>query len=85
MLAELDLDDHEIVSLYYGSDVTPDQATEIAALITNLGPDLEVELLAAVNPITITFSALNNRRHPSPALQPCQTRDDRPGAAAPLR
>ena len=50
LLAEVDLETAEIISLYYGSDVTPDEAKATAALITTIAPNVEVELLAGGQP-----------------------------------
>lgn len=45
VLAKLALDERELVSLYYGRDVTEDQATAVAEQIETLYPDVEVEIL----------------------------------------
>ncbi len=46
MLAKMELEDCEIVSLYYGTDVSAAEAAEVAAKIESGYPDIEVELLA---------------------------------------
>ena len=45
MLAEMDMDDRELVSLYYGADVTEQDARQVADKIKELYPDVEVEVL----------------------------------------
>jgi hypothetical protein len=50
LLSKLDMEDHEIVSLYYGNDITADEAGEIAALFNDLAPDVEVEVLSGGQP-----------------------------------
>ncbi len=45
VLAELELDERELLSVYYGEDVTADEATAVADQIENLYPDVEVETL----------------------------------------
>ncbi len=46
LLAKMELEDCEIVSLYYGTDVSAAEAAEVAAKIESDYPDIEVELLA---------------------------------------
>jgi hypothetical protein len=50
MLAEMDMDERELVSLYYGQDVTEVEATAVAEQIETLYPDAEVELLPGGQP-----------------------------------
>lgn len=50
VLAGMGLEDREIVSLYYGQDITEAEAEEIAAHIENAYPDVEVELLPGGQP-----------------------------------
>jgi hypothetical protein len=45
MLAEMDMDDRELVSLYYGADVNEQDAQQVADQIEELYPDVEVEVL----------------------------------------
>ena len=46
VLREMELDDRELLSLYYGQDVTETEAQEVADMIETLYPDIEVELLS---------------------------------------
>lgn len=46
VLAEIELDERELVSIYYGEDVTEADAERLAGTITDLYPDVEVEVLA---------------------------------------
>lgn len=50
LLAGMGLDEREIVSLYYGQDVTEAEASEVAAHIEEAYPDVEVELLPGGQP-----------------------------------
>jgi dihydroxyacetone kinase-like predicted kinase len=43
--AKMEMDDRELVSLYYGQDVTEADATAVADQIEELYPDVEVEIL----------------------------------------
>jgi DAK2 domain fusion protein YloV len=45
VLAKMEMDDRELVSLYYGQDVTEADATAVADQIEELYPDVEVEIL----------------------------------------
>ena len=45
LLNGIDMDDAEIVTIYYGADVNAEQAGEIGALIEAEYPDVEVEVL----------------------------------------
>lgn len=45
LLDSIDMDDMEIVTIYYGADVNEDQASEIAGLIEGSHPDVEVEVI----------------------------------------
>lgn len=45
VLAEMEMDDQELLSLYYGQDVTEVEATAVAQQIEALYPDIEVEIL----------------------------------------
>lgn len=44
MLAEMDMEERELVSLYYGADVTEKDAQQVADKIEELYPDVEVEV-----------------------------------------
>jgi uncharacterized protein len=46
VLAKMEMNEREIVSLYYGQDVSPEEAEQISQLIGSQYPDVEVELLA---------------------------------------
>ncbi len=46
MLAVMAMADRELLSLYYGADVTPQDAEQVAAQIEALYPDVEVEVLS---------------------------------------
>ncbi|MBE2223390.1 MAG: DAK2 domain-containing protein [Anaerolineae bacterium] len=46
MLADMDMDERELVSLYYGADVNEKDAQEVAAQIETLYPAVEVEVLS---------------------------------------
>jgi hypothetical protein len=45
LMERIDVADYEIITVYYGSDVTGEQASEIGDLIQDAYPDLEVEVL----------------------------------------
>ena len=45
VLAGMDTADREIVTLYYGRDITISQAADVGQQIETLYPDVEVELL----------------------------------------
>ena len=45
MLVEMEMDERELLSLYYGADVTAAEAEQVADQIEALYPDVEVELL----------------------------------------
>lgn len=45
VLDEMDMDDRELVTIYYGDEVSESQADEMADEITELYPDVEVEVL----------------------------------------
>lgn len=45
MLVAMDMDDRELLSLYYGRDVIPDDAQQVAERIGALYPDAEIEVL----------------------------------------
>jgi dihydroxyacetone kinase-like predicted kinase len=49
-LRRMDIDDRELLSLYYGEDVSRDEAEAMAETINESYPDLEVELLAGGQP-----------------------------------
>ncbi len=49
-LRRMDIGDRELLSLYYGRDVSLEEAEELAELINQSYPDLEVELLAGGQP-----------------------------------
>jgi dihydroxyacetone kinase-like predicted kinase len=40
------MDDRELVSIYYGSDVSEADAEQVAARVSEIHPDVEVEVLA---------------------------------------
>jgi dihydroxyacetone kinase-like predicted kinase len=46
VLAEIEMDERELVSLYYGLDVSEADAEQLAGKIVALYPDVEVEILA---------------------------------------
>jgi DAK2 domain fusion protein YloV len=46
MLDEIQMDERELVSIYYGVDVSEADAEELASKIADLYPDVEVEVLA---------------------------------------
>ena len=50
MLAEMEMDERELVSLYYGQDVTAAEATAVGKQIESLYPDVEVEILPGGQP-----------------------------------
>jgi len=45
LLARIDAADYEIMTIYYGEDIPPDQANELAETIVERYPDLETEVL----------------------------------------
>lgn len=50
VLANMDMEEREIVSVYYGADVTQEEAEVVVAQIEALYPDVEVELLPGGQP-----------------------------------
>jgi DAK2 domain fusion protein YloV len=46
VLAEIEMDDRELVSIYFGQDVTESDAEQVADKLRDLYPDVEVEVLA---------------------------------------
>jgi DAK2 domain fusion protein YloV len=46
VLAEIEMDERELVSIYYGEDVTESDAEQLAGKISDLYPNIEVEVLA---------------------------------------
>jgi len=50
LLAEAELDDRELVTLYYGEQVSAEQAEELVQLLMDLYPDLEFEVVAGGQP-----------------------------------
>ncbi len=46
VLTEIEMDDRELVSVYYGADVVESDAEQVADKVRNLYPDVEVEVLA---------------------------------------
>lgn len=50
VLQKMELDDRELLSLYFGADVTAADATTIAAQIEESYPDIEVEILPGGQP-----------------------------------
>ncbi len=50
VLDGMEMEDREIVSLYYGEDTTQEQAEKVAADIENLYPDVEIEVLPGGQP-----------------------------------
>jgi dihydroxyacetone kinase-like predicted kinase len=46
VLANLDMEERELLSVYYGQDVTEHEATAVANQIESLYPDIEIELLS---------------------------------------
>jgi DAK2 domain fusion protein YloV len=46
VLTEIEMDDRELVSIYYGQDVTESDAEQVADKLSGLYPDVEVEVLA---------------------------------------
>lgn len=50
LLAESDLDNHELVTLYYGDGITADQAQDLMDTLSAAYPDLELELIEGGQP-----------------------------------
>ena len=50
LLAEADLDDRELVTIYFGSDVDDSQANKLVEQLEKAYPDLEYELLDGGQP-----------------------------------
>ena len=46
MLTAMDMDNRELLSLYYGRDVVPAEAKQVAEQIGMLYPDAEIEVLS---------------------------------------
>lgn len=46
VLAAMEIDERELISVYYGADVGREEATAVAAQIEEGNPDIEVEILA---------------------------------------
>lgn len=51
MIKEMQDDDSEIVSIYYGEGVTEDEANTLAQRISEEMPELEVEVYAGGQPV----------------------------------
>jgi DAK2 domain fusion protein YloV len=51
VLEEMEMGDRELVSLYYGQDVTEEEAREVVEKIESLYPEVELELLSGGQPI----------------------------------
>jgi dihydroxyacetone kinase-like predicted kinase len=49
-LRRMEIGDRELLSLYYGKDVSREEAESLAEAISEAYPDLEVELLAGGQP-----------------------------------
>jgi DAK2 domain fusion protein YloV len=45
LLADMEMDERELLSLYYGSDINESEAQEVASQIESLYPDVEIEVL----------------------------------------
>jgi uncharacterized protein len=50
LLAEMGIEERELLSLYYGQEVSPAEAEAFSAKIEKMHPDLEIELLAGDQP-----------------------------------
>lgn len=50
VLERMNLDDHEIITIYYGEQCSADQAEELAAQITTQYPDIDVEVQSGGQP-----------------------------------
>ena len=50
VLGKMDMEEREIVSVYYGADINEQEAGEVVSLIESLYPDVEVELLPGGQP-----------------------------------
>jgi DAK2 domain fusion protein YloV len=50
VLAKLDMENTEVITIYYGADAKADEAEEICASITEQYPDLQVELIKGNQP-----------------------------------
>lgn len=51
MVSKLVSDDTELISIYYGSDVTEDDASEIETMITEKYPDIDIEFQNGGQPV----------------------------------
>jgi DAK2 domain fusion protein YloV len=51
LLEEMDAKNHELITVYYGQDVSQQEAAQMASQIEMIYPDLEVELLEGGQPI----------------------------------
>lgn len=51
VLEEMEMGDRELVSLYYGLDVSEEEAHEVAGKIESLYPEVELEILSGGQPI----------------------------------
>jgi hypothetical protein len=51
VLDEMEMGDRELVSLYYGLDVSEEEAREVVEKIESLYPEVEIELLSGGQPI----------------------------------
>lgn len=51
VLEEMEMGDRELVSLYYGLDVSEEEAREVAEKIESIYPEVELELLSGGQPI----------------------------------
>jgi dihydroxyacetone kinase-like predicted kinase len=50
VLAAMEMEDRELLSLYYGQDISEDEASELAGQIEEQYEDLEIELLSGGQP-----------------------------------
>jgi len=50
VLARLDLDEAEVVTVYYGADTKPDEAEQVSAAIREQHPQLQVEVVRGSQP-----------------------------------
>ena len=50
VLAELDLDKAEVITIYYGADTKPAEAEQISATVCQQHPQLQVEVVKGGQP-----------------------------------
>ncbi|MFN2146011.1 MAG: hypothetical protein ACK2T7_11720, partial [Anaerolineales bacterium] len=50
LLRKIDMDDYELITMFYGDNIKPDQVEHIAGIIEETYPDHEVEIQSGGQP-----------------------------------